>query len=98
MGRAFDAVGRRAVGGDIKGLVGVPRIVEVIRSEELVLRVEVVVPAAEESAVFDLVILPVAPSFSLKLDFVEVDQHQPLAIAVGINLGVGDVRAEKSDW
>ena len=93
MGRAFDAVGRRAVGGDVKGLVGVPRIVEVIGSEELVLRVDGVVHAAEESAVVDVVIYRQA-LILVVVGLVEVDQHLTLTIAVGIDLGVGDVRAK----
>ena len=93
VGRAFDAVGSRAVGGDVKGLVGVPRIVEVIGSEELVPRVDRVVHATEESAVIDVVIYRQAFILT-EVGLVEVDEYLSLAIAVGINLGVGDVRAK----
>src|SRR5579859_4187459 len=56
VGRALDAVCRVAVGRDIKGLVGITRIVEVIGAVEEIFLVEVVVDAAEEGSVVNDVI------------------------------------------
>src|ERR1700730_7537669 len=79
---AFDAVGRCTVCGDVKGLVGIPRIVKVIRPEELVLRVDRIVHATEEGTVMDNVIHRLA-LILVEVSLVEVDEHLTLAVAIG---------------
>src|SRR6266849_184024 len=95
---AFDAVGGGAVGGDVKGLVGVLGPVEIIGAEDLILGVEVVVDAPENGRVPNLV--DNGKAFVRVFDrrregcvIEEIEKREALALGAGGNCGVGDVTA-----
>src|SRR5581483_6338765 len=82
--RAFDAVGRVAVGRNVEGLVLVARTVEVVRRAHLVVLSHVPVVLGEHSRVANLVVDRLALVL-IAGGFEEVEQRDALAFGVAVN-------------
>ncbi len=89
----FRAVRGRAIGCHVEGLVRVVRVVEVVRRVEQVLRADVPIYAAKERSVVDHVVYWRA-FVLIKVCLIEVHQHLPLAVAIGVDLRVRDIAAK----
>ena len=92
--RTFHAVRGRAIGRNVKGLVGVARVVEVVGGVQQVFRGDVVVDATEERSVVHDMIHRLAVIL-VEAGLVKVQQHLPLAVAICVDLGVADVAAKR---
>src|SRR5947199_318568 len=103
LGRSFNAVGRGSVGGDVERLVGVLRIVEVVRDGQLVHRGEVPINLCEKRIVVDLMengqsLIRISGCLD------EVNKGEPLAIRAAVNQRLvsqdrwSSYRAWRADW
>ena len=101
--RAFDTVGGSTVRRYIECLVRVVRIVKVIRAEDLVLGVQVVVPPAEDRAVANGVVTRKALISVLERGrksrrLEEINKHQALTIRAGRDRRIRNVAPRAEHW
>ena len=85
--RSLDAVCRVAVGRHVERLVGILRVVKIIRNSELVCRVDIPVEAAESRRVTNGMLYRLAVVLSHAV-LQEVQEGHPLAFAAGADHGV----------